>query len=159
MDSGPQDVVAALLAEPRAALLAVDFDGTLAPIVARPEDARPVDEAREVLAALAARLGGVAIVSGRAADEVVRLADVDSIPGLRVLGHYGLQQWRDGAVASPDPVPGVAVARARLRDVLEGADQLEGNIPRELLDGAALAGDLGADLDGAAGFRPAAQLC
>jgi trehalose 6-phosphate phosphatase len=122
MDSSPQDVVAALLAEPRAAVLAVEFDGTLAPIVARPEDARPVDEAREVLAALAARLGGVAIVSGRAADEVVRLADVAAIAGLRVLGHYGLQQWRDGVVASPDPVPGVAVARARLGDLLEGAD-------------------------------------
>ncbi len=122
MRSGSSDVVAALLADPRSALLAVDFDGTLAPIVARPEDALPVDGAREVLAALAGKLGGVAIVSGRAAVDVVRLADVTSIPGLRVLGHYGLQQWRDGAVSSPDPAPGVAIARARLRDVLEGAD-------------------------------------
>src|SRR6201989_3027380 len=31
----------ALLADPRHALVAADFDGTLAPIVARPQDARP----------------------------------------------------------------------------------------------------------------------
>jgi trehalose 6-phosphate phosphatase len=120
--SSPQEVVTALLAQPRAALVAVDFDGTLAPIVARPEDARPVPEARETLAALARHLGGVAIISGRAVDEVVRLADLESVSEVRVLGHYGLQQWHDGVVRSPDPVPGVALARARLRDVLEGAD-------------------------------------
>ena len=70
MTSRP-DVIAALLADPGSALLAIDFDGTLAPIVARPEDARPAEGAREVLAALAERLGAVAIVSGRAAEEVV----------------------------------------------------------------------------------------
>jgi trehalose 6-phosphate phosphatase len=31
----------ALLADPSHALVATDFDGTLAPIVARPQDARP----------------------------------------------------------------------------------------------------------------------
>ncbi len=120
--TGQPDVVAALLAEPRAALLAVDFDGTLAAIVERPEDARAVDGTRDVLAALTARLGAVAIVSGRAAEDVVRLAGVADVAGLRVLGHYGLQRWDDGAVSSPDPVPGIAVARSRLPGVLEGAD-------------------------------------
>jgi trehalose 6-phosphate phosphatase len=76
----------------------------------------------DVLAALAARLGAVAIVSGRGAEEVVQLAGVADIAGLRVLGHYGLQQWHDGVVTTPDPVPGIATARARLGDVLEGAD-------------------------------------
>jgi trehalose 6-phosphate phosphatase len=116
------DVVAALLADPGSALLAVDFDGTLAPIVARPEEARPADGTRDVLAALASRLGAVAIVSGRGAEDVVRLAGVADVAGVRVLGHYGLQQWHDGEVTSPDPVPGIALARARLSDVLEGAD-------------------------------------
>jgi trehalose 6-phosphate phosphatase len=120
--SNQPDAVAALLADPGAALVAVDFDGTLAPIVARPEDARPADGASDVLAALAARLGTVAIISGRAAEEVVQLAAVADVPGLRVLGHYGLQQWYDGEVRTPPPVPGIAVARARLADVLEGAD-------------------------------------
>src|ERR1700745_1065237 len=35
----------ALLAAPRHALVAADFDGTLAPIVARPQDARPYPRA------------------------------------------------------------------------------------------------------------------
>jgi trehalose 6-phosphate phosphatase len=116
------DVVDALLADPRSALLAVDFDGTLAPIVARPEDARPVEGARDVLAALASRLGAVAIVSGRGAEEIVRLAGIADVAGIRVAGHYGLQVWRDGALTSPEPVAGIALARARLGTVLEGAD-------------------------------------
>lgn len=116
------DVVAALIADPGAALVAVDFDGTLAPIVEKPEDARPADGTHDVLSALAARLGGVAIVSGRGAEEVVRLADIADVAGLRVLGHYGLQQWQGGEVTTPAPVPGIATARARLGDVLEGAD-------------------------------------
>ena len=50
-------------------LLAFDFDGTLAPIVARPDDARiPLPAARR-LAALAARWP-VAVVTGRAVDDV-----------------------------------------------------------------------------------------
>ncbi|HWC35262.1 MAG TPA: trehalose-phosphatase [Mycobacteriales bacterium] len=116
------DVVAAVIAAPKSALIAVDFDGTLAPIVARPQDARPVAGVHEVIAALADRLGGVAIVSGRDAQEVVQLAGVGDLPAVRVLGHYGLQRWQAGTLTSPDPVPGVAVARVRLPGVLEGAD-------------------------------------
>jgi trehalose 6-phosphate phosphatase len=100
----------------------VDFDGTLAPIVARPQDARPAEGAREVLTGLAERLGGVAIVSGRAAAEVVALAGIADDSLLRVAGHYGLQRWQTGILSSPDPEPGVALARARLSGVLEGAD-------------------------------------
>lgn len=102
--------------------MALDFDGTLAPIVARPEDARPADGAREMIAELAGRLRTVAIISGRAAEDVVQLAGVAGVPGLRVLGHYGLQHWHDGTVTSPDPAAGIALARSRLTDVLEGAD-------------------------------------
>lgn len=116
------DVIAALLAEPAAALLAVDFDGTLSPIIARPEDARPAEGAHDVLASLAARLGAVAIISGRAAEEIVRIAALADVPALHIRGHYGLQQWHDGVASSPDPDPGVAIARARLAGIIEGAD-------------------------------------
>ena len=53
----------------RRPLLAFDFDGTLAPIVSRPDDARVPD----TLAAMLARLAGlapVAIVTGRQVDDV-----------------------------------------------------------------------------------------
>jgi trehalose 6-phosphate phosphatase len=115
------DAVAALLADPARALVALDFDGTLAPIVARPEDARPAEGALPVLTRLAAVLGQVAVISGRPAPEVVQLGGLDQVPGLRVLGHYGLQAWQDGRLLSPDPEPGVEQARRRLPELLAGA--------------------------------------
>jgi trehalose 6-phosphate phosphatase len=114
--------VGALLRDPRSALLAVDFDGTLAPIVARPADARPAPGAVEVLSTLALALGGVAVVSGRPAAEVVELAGLDPSSPIRVLGHYGLQRWQAGVLESPPPAPGVDVARVRLTELLSAAD-------------------------------------
>ena len=118
-----QRVVAAVRADPQRTLIALDFDGTLAPIVKRPEDARPVPEAVGVLRMLAARGAQVTLISGRGAQDVVRLAGVTDVPGLRVLGHYGLQLWRDGVLTTPDPDPGVGEARTRLPAVLSGAHE------------------------------------
>jgi len=98
-----------------------DIDGTLAPIVERPEDARLAVGALEVLTLLADNVDQLAVISGRAADEVVRLGGLDAVRGLRVLGHYGLQAWRDGQLESPAPEPGVELARRRLPDLLAGA--------------------------------------
>jgi trehalose 6-phosphate phosphatase len=120
--AGSPDAVAALLEDPAAALIAVDFDGTLAPIVDRPEDARPAPGATQVLAELAARVGAVAIISGRGVEEIVELAALTAQSPLRVLGHYGLQSWQSGSTTSPPPVEGVARARAMLSDVLAVAD-------------------------------------
>ncbi len=116
------DAVSALLADPGSALIAIDFDGTLAPIVERPEDALPAAGARDVLIVLAERLGGVAIISGRSAAEVVALAGVADVRALRVLGHYGLQQWSAGSLATPPPTPGVTQAKRRLPDLLTNVD-------------------------------------
>ena len=57
----------ALLADPRHALIAADFDGTLAPIVPRPGDARAHPGARPALAALAGSVGTLAVITGRPA--------------------------------------------------------------------------------------------
>lgn len=118
---GSTDAVEALLADPTSALVALDFDGTLAAIVARPEDARPADGAVEVLAELADRIGAVAIVSGRPATEIIELASLDADSKIHVLGHYGLQSWYAGTLTSPDPGPGVARARERLGELLRDA--------------------------------------
>jgi trehalose 6-phosphate phosphatase len=115
------DAVAALLADPSAALVALDFDGTLAPIVARPDDARPAVGALDVLRQLTDVVGTVAVVSGRPALEVVRVGGLDSVPRLRVLGHYGLQSWQGGTLRTPEPVPGIERARQRLTELLAGA--------------------------------------
>jgi trehalose 6-phosphate phosphatase len=53
------------LDSPRAAGVFVDFDGTLAPIVDDPDQARALPGAAELLARLAERYGRVVVVSGR----------------------------------------------------------------------------------------------
>ncbi|HET9672101.1 MAG TPA: trehalose-phosphatase, partial [Actinomycetota bacterium] len=46
----------------------LDLDGTLAPIVARPELARVIPEATRALERLVGRVAAVAVVSGRPSD-------------------------------------------------------------------------------------------
>jgi trehalose 6-phosphate phosphatase len=112
------DPLAPIRATLERALLAFDFDGTFAPIVARPDDARPAAGALALLGALAARVARVAIVTGRPAENAVELGGLADVPGLVVLGHYGLQRWEAGVLTTPDPLPGVAIARAALADLV-----------------------------------------
>jgi trehalose 6-phosphate phosphatase len=70
----------------RAALL-FDFDGTLSPIVARPQDARPVDGAVEVLRGLLSRAASLTIVSGR---REPFLRTQLPLEGLAVVGLHGV---------------------------------------------------------------------
>jgi trehalose 6-phosphate phosphatase len=113
----------ALIAEPSRALVAVDFDGTLAPIVMDPDDARPAPGAAEALAALATRIGTLAIVTGRPATVAVERGGFADVPGLWVLGHYGLEQWHDGVLDSPPPDPAVDEVRRRLAAILADAPE------------------------------------
>jgi trehalose 6-phosphate phosphatase len=66
-------------------------------------------------------VGGLAVLSGRAAADVVELGELDGVPGLRVLGHYGMQSWRAGELTSPEPVTGIALARRDLAALLASA--------------------------------------
>jgi trehalose 6-phosphate phosphatase len=113
--------LAALIAYPGRSLIALDFDGTLAPIVDDPADARADPAATAVLGRLARRAGTVAIITGRPASEAAELAGLINAPGVLVLGHYGSERWEDGALSSPPPPPGLAIARAELPGVLAGA--------------------------------------
>ena len=116
----------ALVADPRHALVAVDFDGTLAPIVDRPADARPQPGALPALAALAGDVGTLAVITGRPAADAVALGGFAAVPGLVVIGHYGWQRWQDGELTSADPPPAVAEARAALPGVLRAASAADG---------------------------------
>jgi trehalose-phosphatase len=86
-----------LTAAPEEAGLFLDFDGVLAPIVERPEDAYPPPETRAELARLVNRYALVAVVSGRAGDDVRERVDVD---GVVIVGSHGLEldrqadRWR-----------------------------------------------------------------
>jgi trehalose 6-phosphate phosphatase len=112
--------LAALRARPSSGLVALDYDGTLAPVVDRPSEAVPAAGAVAALARLAPRLGRLALVTGRPADVVVELGGLTDLAGLQVLGQYGAQRWTDGALDSPAALPGVATARDALPGLVEG---------------------------------------
>jgi trehalose 6-phosphate phosphatase len=118
--------LAALLADPRHALVAADFDGTLAPIVARPGDARAHPGAVPALAALAGSVGTVAVITGRPAADAVELGGFGGIGGLVVIGHYGWQRWQDGELTAAAAPPAVAAARGALPAVLRDAGAPDG---------------------------------
>lgn len=113
--------LAALLADPARALIALDFDGTLAPIVADPTQARATAAAVDALHQLAGLAGTVAIITGRPAADAAAFAGVAAVPEVIVLGHYGMQRWERGRLSSPALPPGLAVARADLPAVLASA--------------------------------------
>ncbi|WP_035846428.1 trehalose-phosphatase [Kitasatospora azatica] len=115
--------LAALLADPAGAVLAFDFDGTLAPIVTDPEQAFAHPGAAPALARLAPLVNAVAVVTGRPALSAVRLGGFDQLPGLEglvVLGHYGAERWEGstGKLTAPPIHPGVAAVRAELPALL-----------------------------------------
>ena len=116
----------ALLAGPRGALIAADFDGTLAPITARPRDARAHPGAVPALTALAGAVGTVAVITGRPAADAVALGGLAAVPGLVVLGHYGWQRWQDGQLADAEIAPAVEAARDALPGVLREAGAPDG---------------------------------
>ncbi len=118
--------LAALLAAPRRALIGLDFDGTLAPIVPDPAQARVLPAALAALRALTPLVGTVAVISGRPAPRAVEYGSLDQVPGVVVLGHYGRQRWQDGELTSPPSPPGLAVARERLPGVLARAGAPDG---------------------------------
>lgn len=113
--------LAALLAGPERALIGLDFDGTLSPIVADPRDARAQPGAAAALRALARRVGTLAIITGRPAATAVEYGGLADVPGLIVLGHYGFERWSDGQVAARPTPAGVSAARERLPGILVSA--------------------------------------
>lgn len=118
--------LAALLAGPSRALVCFDFDGTISPIVPDPDRARAHPEAPAALARLATRVGQVAVVTGRPAALAVDYGRLAEVPGVVVLGHYGLERWQDGETTAPDPPPGVDAVRRRLPALLSELGAPEG---------------------------------
>jgi trehalose 6-phosphate phosphatase len=108
------EVAAALRATLPDLLIALDFDGTLAPIVPDPAAARPLPGTGDALRALRRAGATVAVITGRDARTVLELSGFDAVPGLLVAGLYGAESWQDGALNTmPDP-PEIAEARTRL---------------------------------------------
>jgi trehalose 6-phosphate synthase/phosphatase len=84
-------------------LIALDFDGVLAPIVAVPEEARALPQSREHLAALAGLPGvRLALVSGRTLADLRQVASPP--PGTLLVGSHGAEM-SDPALGSPVLTP------------------------------------------------------
>jgi len=80
-------LLAPLRARPITSVLALDFDGTLSPIVEDPAAARPIDGSLELLAHLASVYRDVIVVSGRPLDFLEPIMP----PGVSIVGLYGLE--------------------------------------------------------------------
>jgi trehalose 6-phosphate phosphatase len=113
MSSRPT-AIEAFTADPAGSGLILDFDGVLAPIVEDPALSAMPDQVAATLERLAGRLGLLAIVSGRPADF---LAGRVHLPGVPLLGSYGIEQITDGVrrldpAAEPWLAPVVEASRA-----------------------------------------------
>lgn len=118
--------LAALLDQPGQALIGLDFDGTMAPIVAEPRDARILPALVPVLARLAGPIGTLAVITGRPVREAVTFGALTEVPGIVVLGHYGAERWADGQITAPDAAPSVQRARQALPGLLRAAGAPDG---------------------------------
>lgn len=97
-----------LTSDPAAGAVLCDIDGTLAPIVDRPEDSHVREEISLLLSRLARRYGLVACVSGRSVAEARRLVGVGAIA---YVGSHGAE------------VAGAGQARPRLVDAFASWEQ------------------------------------
>lgn len=113
------DVVGRLSRAPLVVML--DVDGTLAPIVGRPEEAAVPSATRDAVAVLAARdRTHVALVSGRAAGDARRLVCVSNV---WVVGNHGAEVVSPDGEERVDPLVApyqgaMAQARSRLAALL-----------------------------------------
>jgi trehalose 6-phosphate phosphatase len=123
---------AALVAAARSAVVGLDFDGTLAPIVADPAEAHIHPDAPAVLLELSQRVRAIAVVTGRPARQVLALGGLEEVGRaigeggreLLVFGQYGFERWTSSErrVVSPKPPPGLSGFLRDLPRTLRDAD-------------------------------------
>src|SRR5687768_18500722 len=85
-------------ADPATATIVTDFDGTLSTIVEDPASAVPLPGACDVVHALAATYGRVAVVSGRPVAFLAHHLGAVEETGIVLSGIYGLECMEDGEV-------------------------------------------------------------
>ncbi|WP_152229578.1 MULTISPECIES: trehalose-phosphatase [Arthrobacter] len=115
----------ATLAAADSLLVAVDFDGTLAPLVERAEDARPLPAAAAALRSLASAPGtSTALISGRALDSLRAVAEPE--PETLLVGSHGAETWTGPNAAplelTPEQADLLVRARAAVAEVAQAWD-------------------------------------
>jgi trehalose 6-phosphate phosphatase len=108
-------------------LVALDFDGVLAPIVSIPSDARPLPDSAAALEELAGLPGtAVALLSGRGRADLAAVSGFDS--PIRLIGSHGSEFDDDGASLLDDE------QRARLDRLAAELRELVGGEPGVTLE-------------------------
>ena len=103
-------------------LVALDFDGTLAPLQDDPENSRMLPESREVVDALTDIDGvHVSLVTGRAFENIMRVADPH--PDWFLVGSHGIE------VVAPHQRDSYATPQLVPEELLEGFHQIARDIP------------------------------
>ncbi len=130
--SEAEDRYAALVAVVGSAVVGLDFDGTLAPIVDDPDSAHIHPDAPGVLLELSSVVRAIAVVTGRPARKVLALGGLDDVGReigesgreLLVFGQYGFERWTSSSrrVVSPRPPQGLSGFLRELPQVLRDAD-------------------------------------
>jgi trehalose 6-phosphate phosphatase len=114
------------------AVVGLDFDGTLAPIVADPEQAHIHPDAADVLVDLAEVVAAVAVITGRPARQALDLGGLEEVGNaigdhgkeLYLFGQYGNERWSSTRrrIISPRPPQGLATFLRDLPRTLRAAD-------------------------------------
>jgi len=89
-----EELFEAFRSSPETAGIFTDFDGTLSRIVQKPNDARPIEGARDALSRLAKRFAVVSVVSGRSAGDLLEWLG----PEIEIWGVHGAETVADGRV-------------------------------------------------------------
>lgn len=113
------------------AVVGLDFDGTLSPVVDDPEAARLHPGAPGALLELAEVVRAVAVITGRPARQAIAMGDLDALGNamldrgaeLFVFGQYGNERWSatEQRIRSPRPPAGLATFERELPGVLRRA--------------------------------------
>jgi trehalose 6-phosphate phosphatase len=129
---------AALAAAASQAVVALDFDGTLAPIVDDPARAHIHPDAPEVLVALAEHVRAVAVITGRPARQVLALGGLDEVgeaiaaagKELFVFGQYGNERWSSTrrSIVGARPPAGLAGFHRDLPRLLRENDATDAHV-------------------------------
>lgn len=115
------DEAVAHLASTERLVVALDFDGTLAPLIDEPMRSRMTPDARVAVDALAALpQTSVALVSGRSMVDLRLIAEHNDDSPILLAGSHGAEHWVPGAVQAEDGGDDELLA---LRDRLRGDAQ------------------------------------
>lgn len=132
-----------LVAAADRAVVCLDFDGVLAPIVEDPDRAAIHPAARSVLPRVVAGVQAMAVVTGRPVARVLTLGGLEELGSrldpatdqLQVLGQYGNERWSaaEGRIHTPEPPPGLASFAEEVPELLVRAEATGAHVERKSL--------------------------